>query len=161
MSQFTEHAGRLKADLINTDALVVGPQGTNVGAVWLETTTTLAGGTQGANAIRSVRYTVMGKTCTAVYFVAHNGGAGTASTTLTMTLPFRARSVLHVVGSGVLTTTSGNFQLTAFGGTETTFSLFATANGSGPEQISNSSASASRLTEDEWNAVFQITYEIE
>jgi len=65
MSQFTEHAGRLKADLIDTDGLRVGPLGTDATKAWQTWTPTVSntGSALGAGTVINARYQIIGRTC--------------------------------------------------------------------------------------------------
>jgi hypothetical protein len=118
MSQFTEHAGRLKADLVNADSLVVGSQGTDAGGAWTQVTATLVGGSLGVNSEREnrMRYMVVGKTCHWSLLLRQTT-AGVQSADLQVPLPVRAKSTdtfnLDVAGYGQLLTTNGDFVVIA------------------------------------------------
>lgn len=162
MSQFTEHAGRLKADLINTDALVVGPQGTNAGGEWTQSSVVLVGGSLGAGNANVMRHVVIGKTCICLIALTQVASAGVASGTLELTLPVPSRTVAHVAGTGLLVTSSGVFAITAVSNESNPgrLWLYATANGSGPEVISDASTAGTRVTQNNWLLSLQLTYEI-
>ena len=155
----TEHANRLYAKSVRTDSLVVGPAGTDFGAHWTTTTASLAGGALGTGPSNEVRYVIVGKTCICNMLIGQTG-AGTASGTLTLSLPVTARSNLFVTGVGILNTTTGAYQITALGDSASTIVLYATINTSGPELISNASTAGTRLTQTVWTLVLQVTYEI-
>ncbi len=108
---FTEHADRLDAKLVRTDALVVGPAGTDMNKEWIATTTTLTGGSLGGTAVNQMRYTVIGKTCFWTLVLLQTA-AGVQTGTLIATLPVRARTDSSAITLGhgsVQTDTNGNF----------------------------------------------------
>lgn len=159
-----EHVDRLKVGRLEADTLVVGNRGTVVGSPWQQTSATLTGGALGTalSPENIVRFTVIGKTCTATYRLSHAGGAGTATGVLTLSAPVRPRGIgAFAVGSGLLTTTGGVFHIVAFMDSSRVLTLSAMANASGPEFISDTSTAITRLTQAAWSLQLTVTYEIE
>jgi hypothetical protein len=108
MSQFQEHAGRLKADLINTDALVVGVQGTDAAKEWTAYTPTVNVGSVGTGSITG-RYAIVGKICHYSILLRTIGGtAGSGVYTLSMPPGVTARSgFTGVTGGAYLDSSDG------------------------------------------------------
>lgn len=112
------HFGRVQAEEIDTNSLIVGPRGTDVNAAWTQMTAVLTGGTLGVNSelANRLRYSVIGKTC---YWslLLRQTTAGTQTDDLTVALPVKAKSTdtfnVEVAGSGQLLTTNGDFVVIA------------------------------------------------
>lgn len=135
-TQVTRHIGNVQAE-----SIVVGPSGSGSGP-WLQSSVPFATADAfGASTTNRVRYQVVGKRVHWTLLISQTN-AGTASTTLQLTLPIPARATNSVVGYGYLTTTGGDFIVVGrTAATTTTMFLSAVSNSAGPSLVSNAVAS--------------------
>ena len=147
-----QHFGRVQADSVKLSGALA-PMGE-----WVQTKAVLSSGNAlGAGTVNELRYTVIGKTCIATYFLSQTS-AGTASGNLEIFLPIRAKN-LEVTGHGsIVSTTSGTGIVTSqFNGADS-FLLLATTSGAGPSFVS---ATVFGLDDNAtWSLHFTVTYEI-
>jgi hypothetical protein len=156
----TDHLGRVQADSIKTDALVVGPRGTVVGNQWIEVTPTFTAGTLGTGGIKTLRYTVIGKT---VHWSlnAQQTATGTCSGGLLLNLPVPARvSLSDCIGAGTLTT-SASFVCAVRLVSSTTADFLAVTGGTvaGPQLVGNAATNVNPQSEASWTLIASGTYE--
>lgn len=148
-----QHFGRVQADSVKLSGALA-PMGE-----WVQTKAVLSSGNVlGTGTSNDLRYTVIGKTCIATYFLGQTA-AGTASGNLEIFLPVRAKSVLSISGHGDLSaTTSGQCIVTSKGNSADSFLLLATTSGAGPSLVSDTVFGLDDNTT--WTLRFTVTYEI-
>lgn len=111
-SQFQDHAGRVQADSITTEALVVGARGTDVAKQWTTYTPTVNVGSVGTGSITG-RYAIFGKICHYSILLRVIGGtAGSGVYTLSMPPGVVTKDVFtSVTGGAYLDSSDGTVAL--------------------------------------------------
>ena len=127
---------------------------------WVSTKATFnSGNALGTNAVNEVRYTLIGKTCIATYFLGQSSGAGTASGNLEISLPLPSKSFVTVNGSGtIISNVSGTGVVTSLGTGSNGFLLNVTRNDVGPSLVSSTVFGLD--DNSTWSLQFTVIYEV-
>jgi hypothetical protein len=125
---------------------------------WVTATARFTNATLGALPIARVRYTVIGKTCIAIYVMSQTSAGTMSAGTLLLALPLPNSDQTGVMGFGRLTSnTSGDAVISAIGG-QNVVSMTATRNDAGPQSVTN--AAFGPNLNATWDLNLTVFYEI-
>ncbi len=160
------HFGRVQAEEIDTNSLIVGPRGTDMNAPWTLVTPVFTNFTVGTGGVSRLRYAVIGKTVFWSLAVSQTA-AGTCGGNILLNLPVRARFAdddfdKDTVGYGHLNATALFLCMSRL--TSSTTMEFTTLTGGttvGPNGMGNGFAAVNPALEAFWALTVSGSYEAE